>query len=170
MEIITPFVTKTNPREARIVPIYEWLRTTVSSDPDHQYDLFLSFPDEDKSLATELFNCLQGETLRTWFSQHDLRKGSSIIATINQAILESRNAVILLTPNTLAENRHFPLLEIYALLNQHMYNDLEKIFIIYHGVHHGVVVQHFPLLADYYSFSTQQGLEGIAGEIAELIC
>ena len=160
MEKTNPFLTKIRAREERILP------TTVRK---YSYDLFLSFPDEDKQLATTLHDCLRKRCASTWFSKEELRKGSSIMATINEAMLCSKNAVILLTPHTLAEARHFPLLEIYALYNQFLYNELEQIFMVYHQVDHRFIVRHLPLLADHYSFSTQQGLANIAAEITTMI-
>ncbi len=129
---------------------------------------FLSFADEDVSVAESVYHKLLGTKLNVWFSRVHLHTSDSIIGVINEAISKSKYGIVLISKHTLKDKKHFPVLELKALLNRQLYKDLE-LMIIYHNITHDDILEHFPLLSDNYAVSTSEGLDTVVQKIMSKI-
>ena len=134
-----------------------------------EYDIFLSFAEEDVDFARKIYTALSKRELTVWFSQEHLKTGDSIIGVINEAVKRSHYGLILLSPHTIEDNIHFPFLELTALLNKKLYGQLKGLIPLYHHISHKEIVMDFPLLADHTALNTEAGVAAIADKIKQIV-
>lgn len=133
-----------------------------------QFDAFLSFCEEDAAIALELYEELIKQGLKVWFSKVKLTIGDSILGVINQAIQNSRVGIAIISNHTFENPKHFPLLELNALLNREMYDDL-LMLPVYHNISHEYVIKKGVLIADKFATETRLGIKKVAIHIVAAI-
>jgi len=134
-----------------------------------EYDIFLSFAEEDVDFARKIYDALCKRDLMVWFSQEHLKTGDSIVGVINEAVKRSHYGLILLSPHTIESEIHFPFLELTALLNKKLYGQLKGLIPLYHHISHKEIVLDFPLLADHTALNTTAGIATVADKIMQIV-
>ncbi len=129
-----------------------------------EYDGFLSFAEEDALFAEELYAELMKYDLKIWFSKEHLRVGDSILGGINEAISRSRYGIVLLSKHTFSDDKHFPLLELKAIINKEIYANM-GLLPIYVDIDHRFVVKNGIIFSDYYAINNVEELSQVAQKI-----
>lgn len=132
------------------------------------FHAFLSFAEEDAETAQALYKALTQKGIRVWFSKIHLKTGDSIINTINQAIYNSKSGIVLISPNTFNNPRHFPILELNSLLTRDLYHN-KPFFPIYHDISPEQVAEHLVLIGDRLATNTTQGIDVAARKLLEAL-
>jgi small GTP-binding protein len=70
-----------------------------SAPPKFAYDVFLSSSPKDKAISRTIAKRLQGDGLRVWFDDWEIRPGDSIPAKIEQGLEHSRVLVLCMSAN-----------------------------------------------------------------------
>lgn len=65
------------------------------------YDVFLSYSNEDRPWATEFASALKDAGVKTWFDAHELKPGERWQEKIEEALRDSRIFVLILSPEGL---------------------------------------------------------------------
>ncbi|MCG8329308.1 MAG: toll/interleukin-1 receptor domain-containing protein [Chitinophagales bacterium] len=133
-----------------------------------QFDAFLSFCEEDAAIALKLYEELVKHGLKVWFSRVKLNVGDSIVGVINKAIQNSRVGIAIISNHTFEDSKHFPLLELNALLNREMYDNL-LMLPVYHNISHEYVLKKSALIADKFATETKMGIKKAAMDIVAAI-
>ncbi|MEL6659444.1 MAG: toll/interleukin-1 receptor domain-containing protein [Bacteroidota bacterium] len=147
----------------------EQLYSTLFRDKQGEsirFDAFLSFAEEDVEIAEKVYSELTKNGLNVWFSREHLKYGQSILGIITKVIQNSSSGIVVLSESTFSDERHFPIQELTALYNQNIYRKL-LLFPIYHGISHGYILDHYPMLSDLYACNTKQGVEAIVKEFVQ---
>lgn len=142
--------------------------SNAMSQEQGAFHAFLSFAEEDAETAQALYKALTQKGLKVWFSKVHLKTGDSIINTINQAIHNSRSGIVLISPNTFNNRRHFPILELNSLLTRDLYHD-KPFFPIYHEITPEQVAEQLILIGDRLATDTTQGVELAARKLFEAL-
>jgi len=67
--------------------------------PNYEYDLFISFADEDKAFAIELYEALQAKGLKVWCSAKDVPVGADIHAKVSEALPHCQYFLPIISPH-----------------------------------------------------------------------
>lgn len=133
-----------------------------------EFHAFLSFAEEDAETAEALYRALSQYGLNIWFSKLHLSPGESIINTINQAINNSRSGIVLISPNTFNDHKHFPRLELNSLLTRDLYRN-KPFFPVYHEITPEQVAAHLILIGDRLATDTTKGMNEAARRLFEAL-
>lgn len=140
----------------------------TSDNKGEVLDTFLSFAEEDVTMAESLYHELSKTSLNTWFSRVHLKTGDSIIGVINEAIAKAKYGIVLMSNHTLNDKNHFPILELNSLINKKLYQNLELI-IIYHNITYQDVLRAFPLISDIFAIDSSIGIKRVRQKISEKV-
>lgn len=132
-----------------------------------EYDIFISFAYEDQKVAAQLSQELQYLGLTTWFSSEKLTLGSSIVDSINQALMKSKFAVIVLSPKFLKKS--WAMSELKALFNMQQARKTKMILPVRYHLSSEVIQREVPLIADLYAIDFGKGLMQVANIINQLV-
>lgn len=66
---------------------------------NYEYDLFISFADEDKAFAIELYEALQAKGLKVWCSAKDVPVGADIHAEVSEALPHCQYFLPIISPH-----------------------------------------------------------------------
>jgi hypothetical protein len=131
------------------------------------WDIFISHATEDKNtIARPLSNSLKKRGIKVWFDEFELKVGDSIIEKINEGLIESKNGLIILSPDFFSKNWTKRELNI---LTTRMIEKNIKLFPIWHNISIEQIKKVNPILSDIYGISTNKGIEFITNEILDKI-
>ena len=143
-------------------------RSNFMENERENFHAFLSFAEEDAETAAALYQALVQYGLNVWFSKIHLGPGESIINTINQAINNSRSGIVLISPNTFNDHKHFPRLELNSLLTRDLYQN-KPFFPVYHEITPEQVAEHLILIGDRLATDTTDGMDKAARRLFEAL-
>ena len=144
------------------------LREQISKNRDrtYEYDIFLSFSSKDIDWVRNLCNELRGYGLRVFFSDDNLRlhAGEPFLQTISNALINSKNFVLVCTPNAMESK--YVRLEYETFHQECTMNDEEnRLFLIYSGAksfHKDLVPHIYRRL--HYATSVDNLIKALAGK------
>ncbi|HTF06237.1 MAG TPA: toll/interleukin-1 receptor domain-containing protein [Bacteroidia bacterium] len=126
------------------------------------YDVFISHAFEDKnSFANELAMELTKSGLKVWYSGYQLKLGDSIAGSINQALKGATFGIVVISPIYL--KKQWAMNELNALFAQE--TEQIRILPILHNITVEGIKEHFPILADRYTISSEAGMDTIVKKV-----
>lgn len=139
-----------------------------SMDSDGYFDVFISHATEDKEeVARPLAIALDGEGLRVWYDEFELKIGDSLRRKIDSGVARSRFGVVIISPSFFAKG--WPQYELDGLVTKAVTGE-QVLLPLWHNVSKIEVMEHSPSLADKVARSTAQlTIDEIATEIADVI-
>ncbi len=140
----------------------------MNTNPSMQiYDFFLCHASEDKeAVVRPLFEALSSSRRTAWFDEAELVLGDSLIRKINEGILKSRIAIVVVSEAFL--KKKWPRAEFDAF-QQLFISSGKRILIVRHGVTHDRFSEVFPLLGHILTTDTQKSTQIIQGEIEKAL-
>lgn len=130
------------------------------------YDVFISHAYEDQNeFAGRLAIELKRRGLKVWYSGFELKMGSSITASVNKALRESRFGVVIISPVYL--NKSWAMKELESLFA--MEAGLTRILPVLHGMSVETFRSQLPLLSDRYAVSSRTGVRNVADRVVQAI-
>jgi hypothetical protein len=128
------------------------------------YDVFLSYAGEDRPIAAELADALDGTGFNVWYDKFQLRVGDRLLERINDGLNNSRYGLLLISPAFLS--KAWPRYETDALVRDWIGG--QKVLLpIWHEVDEATVREHQPGLAGVFALSTADGIPALAIELAK---
>lgn len=147
-------------------PVHEQAVKQAEKYPDKR-DIFLCHAWGDRTTtAKELHDALEQQGLSVWFSEKDIKLGTSLTRSIDKGLKDSRVGLILVTPAFyrsidaagIAEQ------ELSALLRT------DRVFPVVHNTDYEELAEMSPLLASRSGLSTEgSSLKEVAEKIAEAV-
>lgn len=139
-----------------------------SMDSDDYFDVFISHATEDKEeVARPLAIALDGEGLRVWYDEFELKIGYSLRRKIDSGVARSRFGLVIISPSFFAKG--WPQYELDGLVTKAVTGE-QALLPLWHNVSKAEVMEHSPSLADKVARSTAQfTIDEIATEIADVI-
>jgi hypothetical protein len=132
----------------------------------YRYDLFISHAFEDKNDFTdELALELKKQGVRAWYSGFELTLGTSITSSINQALIESKYGLVIISPMYLKKQWAMKELEAFFASEQ----DHKRILPVLHKITPNELREKLPVFADRYAVASSIGIPNIIGYILEAI-
>ncbi len=140
----------------------------VSSGGTRQYDVFISHASEDKeTLVRPLAIALQGEGLKVWYDEFELKIGDSLRRKIDLGLANSRVGLVVLSPSFVAKG--WTNYELDGIVTRTMTGE-QILLPIWHNISKQEVINYSPSLADKLARSTAtHTADEIAKEIADLL-
>ena len=130
-------------------------------------DVFLCHAwDDREGVAKELHDLLDGDGVKVWFSEKDVRLGVPLLRAIDRGLANTRAGIVLVTPALLdrLENEGIADKELSELLAR------DQLIPVVHGTTFEALREISPLLASRSGLSTaDQPLADVASKIAELV-
>lgn len=130
------------------------------TDPDREYDLFLSYASEDAEFARELEESLSERQVRVWFAETALRVGDSLRQSIDRGLSRSRFGVVLFSHSFFA--KPWPNYELNGLVTREMQGRKVILPVWHRDLTHGDLARYSPSLAD------KKGLPASLMSVAEI--
>lgn len=163
----TKTTTTLSPKEyATLKPVHEQAVKQAEKYPDKR-DIFLCHAWGDRTtVAKVLHDALEQQGLSVWFSEKDIKLGTSLTRSIDKGLKDSRVGLILVTPAFyqsidaagIAEQ------ELSALLRT------DRVFPVVHNTDYEELAELSPLLASRSGLSTSgSSFEEVAEKIAEAV-
>lgn len=133
-----------------------------------QYDVFISHASEDKdAIVRPLATALQGENLRVWYDEFELRIGDSLRRKIDQGLANSRVGLVILSQSFISKG--WTNYELDGIVTKAVTGE-QVLLPIWHNISKQEVIAFSPSLADKLARSTaMHTVDEIAKEIANLI-
>lgn len=104
--------------------------------------------------------------MRVWLDEHELTVGDSLSEKIDEGLSQSRFGTVILSPAFFA--KHWPKRELAGLRAKE--EEGQKVILpIWHNIDKATVRQFSPILADVLAASTEQGIEGVAEKLLNVI-
>jgi hypothetical protein len=128
---------------------------------DSEYDLFISYPNEERPFVQQLVPALRDRGLRVWFDEGRLRIGDSVLRSIEDGLEHSRNFLVVVSPK--AASSRWSQFELGVALGR---KEKTHMFPLYLHTDQEQVAQLFPGLA------SRQGIcaeDHTIEEIADLV-
>ena len=134
---------------------------------EKQWDIFISHAAEDKAtVARPLAATLRRGGARVWLDEQELTVGDSLSEKIDEGLAQSRFGAVILSPAFLA--KHWPKKELAGLRAREEYG--EKVILpVWHNVDKATIRQFSPILADVLAANTDQGIDTVAKQLADVI-
>jgi hypothetical protein len=130
------------------------------------YDVFISHAYEDQNeFAGHLALALKKKGLSVWYSGFELTLGASITASVNEALINSRYGVVLISPVYLTKK--WAMKELEALFGQETHAN--RVLPVLHGMSVDTFREKMPLLADRYTVSSRRGVDYVVTRILQVI-
>jgi hypothetical protein len=132
-----------------------------------QWDIFISHAAEDKAtVARPLAAALKRAGARVWLDEQELTVGDSLSEKIDEGLAQSRFGAVILSPAFLA--KHWPKKELAGLRARE--EDGQKVILpVWHNVDKTTIRQFSPILADVLAANTDQGIDAVARQLADVI-
>jgi hypothetical protein len=128
------------------------------------YDVFISHAFEDKtSFVNELAVELTKSGLKVWYSGFELKLDDSISGSVNEALKRSAFGVVVISPIYL--RKQWAMNELNALFAQE--TGQYRILPILHNITVGEIRNHFPILADRYTVSSEKGIAFVVNKVLQ---
>lgn len=135
-------------------------------DPELR-DVFLCHAWDDRvGVAKELHDLLEGDGVKVWFSEKDVRLGVPLLRAIDRGLANTRAGIVLVTPALLdrLDNEGIADKELSELLAR------DQLIPVVHGTTFEDLREISPLLGSRSGLSTaDQPLADVASKIAELV-
>jgi hypothetical protein len=144
------------------------VENSQSSQPDTEYDLFISHASEDKDeFVRPLAETLENMGVKVWYDEFTLRVGDSLRKSIDHGLVKSRFGTVILSSSFCSKN--WTQYELDSMVAREM-NGHKMILPIWHKVTKNDVLDFSPALADKVALNTSlSSIEEIAGELADVI-
>lgn len=107
---------------------------------------------------------LKQKSLKVWYSGFELQIGDSIAGRINQALIEARFAIVVISPIYL--EKQWAMAELKALLNQ---GPEGRILPVLHNISVQKARKHLPILTDIYAVSSNKGLQVVVNKVLQVV-
>jgi hypothetical protein len=132
-----------------------------------QWDIFISHASEDKAtVARPLAAVLRRGGARVWLDEQELTVGDSLSEKIDEGLAQSRFGAVILSPAFLA--KHWPKKELAGLRSRE--EDGQKVILpVWHNVDKTTIRQFSPILADVLAANTDQGIDSVARQLADIL-
>ena len=132
-----------------------------------QWDIFISHAAEDKAtVARPLVAVLRRAGARVWLDEQELTVGDSLSEKIDEGLAQSRFGAVILSPAFLA--KHWPKKELAGLRSRE--EDGQKVILpVWHNVDKTTIRLFSPILADVLAANTDQGIDTVARQLADVI-
>lgn len=132
-----------------------------------QWDIFISHAGEDKAtVARPLAAALRRAGARVWLDEQELTVGDSLSEKIDEGLAQSCFGAVILSPAFLA--KHWPKKELAGLRSRE--EDGQKVILpVWHNVDKTTIRQFSPILADVLAANTDQGIDTVARQLADVI-
>lgn len=139
-----------------------------TTDPNKEYDVFISHASEDKdSIVRPLANALKEKGIRVWYDEFELKIGDSLRRKIDQGLSKSRFGIVVISRFFI--NKGWTNYELDGLMTKAI-SGQQVLLPIWHNITKQEVIDYSPSLADKVARNTsQETAEEIAKEIAEMI-
>ena len=128
------------------------------------YDVFLSYAGEDRPIAGELADALDGMGFNVWCDKFQLRVGDRLLERINDGLNNSSYGLLLISPAFLSKD--WPRYETDALVRDWI-GGRKVLLPIWHEVDETTVRERQPGLAGVFALSTTDGIPALAVELAK---
>ncbi len=133
------------------------------------YDVFISFAEEDKPFVNSLAKGLQDKGLKVWYSRDVLKIGDSISEKINEGLSQSRYGIVVFSHNYLLPKKKWPQAELYALFAKATHSGKKVILPIWKDIEYDEVLERMPLYAELFSLSSSIGIDRLVKKIFEAV-
>jgi TIR domain len=148
----------------------KWLKDE-STGTSMKHDIFVSHASEDKAqIVRPLVQALAALGLRVWYDEDMIKGGDSIREAIDRGLRDTRNAVVVLSPEFL--KKRWTQWELNALVQR--FNNTQtrhrgKLIPIWHNVSKDEISRFSPPLADIAAFPSIDGIDVIALKIRDQV-
>lgn len=142
-------------------------RPDASAEADRQarYDLFISHASEDKdAVARPLAEALTALGFAVWFDEERLEVGSSLRASIDAGLAESRYGVVVFSEAFF--NKPWPPRELNGLFAREVAEEAEIILPLWHEIDAEFMSAKAPMLADRLALRSDIGIPQLAERLA----
>ena len=141
----------------------------VAQDEGKEYDVFISHASEDKdAVVRPLATALQNKGIRVWYDEFEMRIGDSLRRKIDQGLANSRFGIVVISSFFIKKG--WTNYELDGLMTKAI-SGQQVLLPIWHNISKQEVINFSPSLADKVARNTsQQTVQEIADEIAEMIC
>lgn len=137
----------------------------VTRTDKKQRDVFICHASEDKnSVARPLAEALTARGWTVWLDELELTIGDSLSGLIENALVESRFGVAVLSPASFA--KEWPQRELAGLAAREVDAGSKVILPVWHKVDRHYITQRSPILADRLGALTSAGIEDVADKIS----
>lgn len=132
------------------------------------YDAFICHASEDKdAIVRSLAEQLRERHVEVWYDEFSLSVGDSIRRAIDRGLLQSRFAIVVLSPAFFAKN--WPQYELDGLLDRELSGEDKVVLPVWHDVDHSTVARYSPSLAARFATQTSRGLEAVMRDLLAVI-
>lgn len=139
-----------------------------NTDINKEYDVFISHASEDKdNVVRPLALALRNKGISVWYDEFELKIGDSLRRKIDQGLSKSKFGIVVISRNFIKKG--WTNYELDGLMTKAVSRQ-QILLPIWHDITKQEVIDYSPSLADKVARNTsQETVEEIAGEIAELI-
>ena len=131
-------------------------------------DIFISHASEDKqTIAAPLAKSLKDLGYSVWYDEFTMKLGDSIRGEIDKGLVLCRYGVVILSHTFFS--KQWPKRELDGLLAREVSENRKRLIPIRHNMSIQELVKISPMLADRVSASTDQGIEQLVTQIAEVV-
>lgn len=133
------------------------------------YDVFISFAEEDKPFVESLAKGLQDKGLKVWYSGAILKVGDSISEKVNEGLSRSRYGVVIFSHNYLLPKKKWPQAELNALFAKATFSGNKVILPVWKDIGYDEVLEKMPLYAELFSLSASIGIDRLVEKISGVV-
>lgn len=145
------------------------LPSTGQNDPV-QYDVFVSHAWEDKeSFVNEFVAQLESAGVSVWYDKTQIFWGDSMRERMDQGLLKSRFAVVVLSPNYIREGAYWTKAELDGIFQMETING-KMLLPIWHKLKRADVLHYSPIIASKLAMNTESMTPAeIAQEVVKIL-
>ncbi|MGC1709166.1 MAG: toll/interleukin-1 receptor domain-containing protein [Nitrosotalea sp.] len=132
-----------------------------------KWDVFISHASQDKNIAEPFVKKLKQMDVKVWYDKDVLRWGDSLVESINKGLKDSLYGVVILSKTFF--KKHWTHTELRTLLSLANTTGEKKILPLFYKITHKEIVEEYPILADIFGRSWDEGIDNLAKEIKKLI-
>ena len=130
------------------------------------YDVFISHAYEDQNeFAGQLALALKKQGLKVWYSGFDLKLGTSISSSVNEALRDSKYGLVIISPVYLT--KRWAMKELEALFAQE--TDVTRILPVLHKITVNELRVQLPIIADRYAVSSRSGMKNVVDRVLQVV-
>lgn len=130
--------------------------------------IFISHATTDKTtIALPLYTQLKTHKLNPWIDKEDIQQSDSLFKAINSGLANASYAVAVISSSFM--QNEWTNIELGNIFNLMVEKKIVRLFVIYHEIARGAVVDTYPLLADNLAFDSSDGVEYIAKQINAIV-
>ena len=133
-------------------------------------DFFICHDSRDKnSVVRELYEGMVKKGLNVWYDEFSLQIGDSLTDAIQKGIINSRFAIVILSPNFIS-NEKWVKYELQSLLTRQISERNDKIILpIWHGIDENDLKDYNFYLLDKVAGNTKDGIENLVDRLKKLM-